>query len=48
LARPLARMSIIGRVKAAVLPVPVWAQPRTSRPMSTIGMACSWMGVGFT
>ena len=48
LARPLARMSIIGRVKPAVLPVPVWAQPSTSRPISTTGMACSWIGVGVT
>ena len=36
-ARPAARMSIIGRVKAAVLPVPVWAQPSTSRPISDDG-----------
>ena len=48
LARPLARMSSIGRVKPAVLPVPVWAQPSTSRPISTTGMACSWIGVGVT
>ncbi len=45
-ARPFARMSIIGRVKDAVLPVPVWAQPSTSRPISTVGMACAWIGVG--
>ena len=36
----------IGSTKAAVLPVPVWAQPTTSRPASTRGMACSWIGVG--
>jgi hypothetical protein len=30
LARPFERRSIIGRVKDAVLPVPVWAMPRTS------------------
>ena len=35
LARPPARMSIMGRVKQAVLPVPVWATPKTSRPIST-------------
>jgi hypothetical protein len=45
-ARPLDRMSIMGRVNPAVLPVPVWAQPRTSRPIRTTGMAFSWMGVG--
>ncbi len=28
-----------GSEKAAVLPVPVWAAPITSRPASTIGMA---------
>ena len=32
LARPADRRSIMGRVKAAVLPVPVWAMPSTSRP----------------
>jgi hypothetical protein len=32
LERPDASRSIIGRVKAAVLPVPVWAMPSTSRP----------------
>ena len=48
LARPEARMSSIGRVKPAVLPVPVWAQPSTSRPISTMGMAASWIGVGVT
>ena len=46
LERPATRRSIIGRVKAAaVLPVPVWAMPRTSRPARTIGMAWAWMGV---
>ncbi len=33
-------------MKAAVLPVPVWARPNTSRPESTMGMACCWIGVG--
>jgi hypothetical protein len=36
----------IGRAKAAVLPVPVWAMPSRSRPSSTVGMAWAWMGVG--
>ena len=26
--------------------MPVWAHPRTSRPSSKGGMACTWMGVG--
>jgi hypothetical protein len=34
-----------GSVKAAVLPVPVWAAPITSRPASTMGMALAWIGV---
>ena len=34
-----------GSENAAVLPVPVWAAPITSRPVSTTGMACAWMGV---
>ena len=46
-ARPRARSVIIGRVKLAVLPVPVWAVPIRSWPPITMGMACSWMGVGF-
>ena len=45
-ARPAASLSIIGNVNEAVLPVPVWAMPRTSRPFSTSGMACAWIGVG--
>jgi hypothetical protein len=35
-----------GKVKPAVLPVPVCAAPRRSRPERTTGMACAWMGVG--
>ena len=35
-----------GGAKAAVLPVPVWAQPIRSRPSSTGGMAEAWMGEG--
>ena len=38
--------SSIGSPKAAVLPVPVWAWPITSRPSSSAGIACSWIGVG--
>src|SRR6187399_1333437 len=40
------RRSRIGRTKAAVLPVPVCAAARTSRPARTSGMADSWTGVG--
>ena len=36
----------MGRANAAVLPVPVWANPRTSRPFKANGIACCWMGVG--
>ena len=36
----------IGSAKPAVLPVPVWAPPMTSRPARTTGIACGWMGVG--
>src|SRR3546814_2262897 len=46
LARPADRTSIIGSVKEAVLPVPVCAQPSTSRPIRTYGIAFSWIGVG--
>ena len=35
-----------GSPKAAVLPVPVWAWPITSRPSSSGGIACSWIGLG--
>ena len=38
LARPDAKMSIIGRVKDAVLPVPVCADPSMSRPIRTLGI----------
>ena len=37
--RPWARMSIIGRTKLAVLPVPVWAMPMMSFIISTGGIA---------
>jgi hypothetical protein len=45
---PGSTYSIIGRPNAAVLPDPVWAWPITSRPASMWGMACSWMGLGFS
>ena len=38
--------SIDGSMKAAVLPVPVWAMPSRSRPVKTVGIACAWIGVG--
>ena len=41
-----ARRWRIGSAKAAVLPVPVWAMPTTSRPASTWGMVWAWIGVG--
>ena len=44
-ARLHARRCNKGRAKAAVLPVPVCAAPITSRPCSTTGMACAWIGV---
>ena len=40
------KMSSIGNTKLAVLPVPVCAHPSTSRPISTGGIACAWIGVG--
>ena len=39
---------IIGMENAAVLPEPVSAHPRTSRPEQITGMACAWMGVGLS
>ncbi|MEA2978524.1 MAG: hypothetical protein QOF09_347, partial [Alphaproteobacteria bacterium] len=38
----------IGSAKAAVLPVPVWAMPMTSRLASSNGMVWAWIGVGVT
>src|SRR5690625_5788298 len=35
-----------GSPNAAVLPVPVCATPITSRPSSSEGIACSWIGEG--
>ena len=43
---PMESFCSSGRPKAAVLPVPVWAMPRRSRPASSAGMARAWMGVG--
>ncbi len=34
-----------GRAYATVLPLPVWADPRTSRPWRAGGMAAVWTGV---
>ena len=44
--RSAARRCRIGSANAAVLPVPVWAMPSRSRPSSTCGIACAWIGVG--
>jgi len=38
--------SMIGTRNAAVLPVPVWADPRTSRPARAGSIAAAWIGVG--
>ena len=38
-ARPFSSMVSMGRTKAAVLPVPVWAMPKTSRRARTWGIA---------
>ena len=40
------RFWMSGSAKAAVLPVPVAAWPRTSDPASANGMAATWIGVG--
>ena len=40
------RRWIDGSTNAAVLPVPVCAMPSRSRPSSTVGIACAWIGVG--
>ena len=36
----------IGNVKAAVLPVPVWAMPSISKPCKAEGIVSFWIGVG--
>ena len=36
----------IGMAKAAVLPLPVMARPRTSRPARALGRVAAWMGNG--
>ncbi len=41
------RVKIVIR-KAAVLPVPVWAWPATSRPARVIGSVFAWIGVAKT
>ncbi len=38
--------SSIGRAKAAVLPVPVSANPITSRPVRQAGIVSVWIGRG--
>ena len=43
--RAAASRSSAGSMKAAVLPVPVWAMPSRSRPVRTVGMAWVWIGV---
>mmetsp|Transcript_18335 Transcript_18335/g.36888 ORF Transcript_18335/g.36888 Transcript_18335/m.36888 type:complete len:260 (+) Transcript_18335:919-1698(+) len=40
------RLTAKGIRKAKVLPLPVCAKPITSRPMTTNGMACAWIGIG--
>jgi hypothetical protein len=46
-ARPAARACArIGSANAAVLPVPVWAWPSTSRFASSGGMVAAWIGDG--
>ena len=46
IARRASSDAAAGSANAAVLPVPVCAQPSRSRPAITCGMACDWMGVG--
>jgi hypothetical protein len=38
----------IGNPKAAVFPVPVWAEPIRSLPDKITGIALNWIGVGST
>ena len=45
-ARPVSSRVIMGRVNEAVLPVPVWAMPKTSRPVRALGIAAACIGVG--
>lgn len=44
---PSERQLRIGRAKAAVFPLPVWARPRTSSPARIRGMQWRWTWVGF-
>jgi hypothetical protein len=41
-----ARMPTSGREKPSVLPEPVWAHPRGSRPARASGSTAAWMGRG--
>ena len=43
---PSSNLFKMGKTNAAVLPVPVWAVPITSRPLTAAGMAASCIGVG--
>ena len=43
---PRAGAARIGSAKAAVLPVPVWARPSTSRPSRPAGIVSTWIGRG--
>ena len=43
--RLAANRSSDGSMNAAVLPVPVWAMPRRSRPVRTVGIDWRWIGV---
>lgn len=39
--RVASKWSRMGKAKAAVLPVPVWARPRMSRPLRALGIVCA-------
>ncbi len=43
---PVSICDSTGSANAAVLPVPVWARPTTSRPCSSTGMVAAWMAEG--
>ena len=44
--RAVVRRASMGRPNASVLPEPVCARPRTSRPASASGTAAAWIGNG--
>ncbi len=46
--RRASRRSSDGSANAAVLPVPVWARPRMSRPSRAAAMVLRWIGRGST